>query len=261
MGKLTTIKNRIYSDYLMPSRLSEYDSILKELTEQGYKHITFREYKKLLDTNSLNGRYFINRHDIDTDVATAKEFFRIEKKYNAKASYYFRLSTLDFDFMRELEEYGSEASYHFEEIATFAKQQHIKSKEEIVNRLDEIKGLFKKNFRYIEQKLGYKLETVCSHGDFVNRALGIVNNEITKDKSLREELGILCETYDKDLMESFGIYISDKPYPIFYFPNTIFEYIGKVDRICMLSHPRQWRTNFIVNSIDNFKRFYEGIKW
>ncbi len=261
MGKLTTIKNRIYSDYLMPSRLSEYDEILKMLTEQDYKHITFREYKKLLDTNSLNGRYFINRHDIDTDIATAKEFFRIEKKYDAKASYYFRLSTLDFDFMRELEEYGSEASYHFEEIATFAKQQHIKSKEEIVNRLDEIKELFTKNFRYVEQKLGYKLETVCSHGDFVNRAIGVINNEITKDESLREKLGILCETYDKDLMESFDIYISDKPYPVFYTPKSIFESIGREETICMLTHPRQWRTNIVINTQDNLTRLLEGLKW
>ena len=261
MGRLTTLKNRIYSDYLMPSRLDEYESILKKLNENGYKHITFKEYKKLLETNRLEGKYFINRHDIDTDVATAKEFFKIEKKYNAYASYYFRLSTLDFDFMREIEDSGSEASYHFEEIATFAKEHHIKSKNEILNRLNEIKDNFKQNFKMIEQKLGFKLSTVCSHGDFANRALKIVNNELTKDKSLREELGIICETYDKDIMNSFDIYVSDRPYPIFYTPKSVFEYIGKAEIICMLTHPRQWRTNFTINTLDNFHRLYEGLKW
>ena len=92
MGKLTVIKNRIYSDYLMPSRLEEYENIIKKLNEESYIHITFREYRKLLNNKKLEGKYFINRHDIDTDIATAKEFFKIEKKYNVKASYYFRLS-------------------------------------------------------------------------------------------------------------------------------------------------------------------------
>jgi len=261
MGRLTTIKNRIYSDYFISSRLNEYEEVIKQLSESGYQHITFREYKKLLDTNSLSGKYFINRHDIDTDVKTSKKFFNIEKIYNVKATYYFRLSTLDFEFMKEIEEYGSEASYHFEEIATFAKDNHIKSKEEILSRLDEIKEVFKENFKMVENRGGMKLQTVCSHGDFANRQLEIVNNEITKDFSLREELGITCETYDKDLMDSFDIYVSDKPYPIFYTPKSIFKYIGKKDIICMLTHPRQWNTSFFCNTKENLKRLYEGFIW
>ena len=260
MGKLTTIKNRIYNDYLMPSRLNEYETVLRTLNQEGYKHITFREYKKLLDTDNLDGRYFINRHDIDTDIATAKEFFKIEKKYNAKASYYFRLSTLDFKFMKEIEDYGSEASYHFEEIAQFCKDNHIKSRDEVINRLDDIKKIFIENFKIIKNG-GMQLQTICSHGDFVNRKLQITNNEITKDENLRKELGIICETYDKDLMDSFEIYVSDKQYPIFYSPDSIFNYIGEKDTICMLTHPRQWRTNFIINTIDNLKRIYEGFRW
>ena len=252
---------RIYSDYLLPNRLSEYENILKRLAEYGYKSITLREYKNLIDNNNLKGRYFINRHDIDTDVPTAKEFFKIEKKYNARASYYFRLSTLDFDFMREIENYGSEASYHFEEIATFAKRNHIKSKNEIISRMSEIKDMFKKNFIMIEDKLGKKLKTVCSHGDFVNRALGITNNEITNDAKLRQELGILCEAYDLDLMINCDIYISDRPYPKFYEPDTIFRYIGDNNVIYMLTHPRHWRRNIIENTKDNLKRIWEGLIW
>jgi len=224
MKKLTTIKNRIYSDYLMPSRLGEYETLLKILNENGYQSISIRDYKKLLDSNNLDGKYFINRHDIDIDVATAKEFFRIEKKYDAKASYYFRLSTLDYKFMKEIEKYGSEASYYFEEIATFAKEKHIKSKQEILDRIDEIRGIFKQNFLMIEKEASIKLSTVCSHGDFANRALQIVNNEITKDDNLRRELGIICETYDKELMNSFNMYVADRPYPVFYTPKSVFEY-------------------------------------
>ena len=255
MGKVTVIKNRIYSDFIIPPRLDEYENAIKELVENGYIHLTFREYRKLLDSGTLvNKKYFVNRHDIDTDVSTAKEFFKIEKKYGVKASYYFRLSTLDFDFMKEIAAYGSEASYHFEEIAQYCKDYHIKTKEDMFKYIDEIKEVFTKNFKMIEDNLGYKLETVCSHGDFVNRKIGITNNEITKDKAIREKLGILCETYDKDIMNSFDIYVSDRPYPIFYTPKPIFEYIGEKNVICMLSHPRQWRKNIFINLFDNLKR-------
>jgi len=263
MGRLTVIKNRIYSDYFMPSRLQEYEEIIRTSKEKGYIHLTLREYYKLLKNNLIdkNEKYFVNRHDIDTDISTAKEFFKIEKKYKVNATYYFRLSTLDFKFMKEIEKYGGEASYHFEEIATYAKINHLKTKEEVFEKLDEIKEVFIKNFKQIENKGNIKLHTVCSHGDFANRKLGIFNHEITKDENIRKRLGIDCETYDADIMNSFDIYVSDRPYPKFYAPNSIFEYIGKKNIICMLSHPRHWKVNWTINSFDNIQRIYEGLKW
>ena len=262
MGKLKTLTNRIYSDYIMPSRLDEYEKIIINILNHGYKCITLREYSYKLKNNLLGEKkYFINRHDIDTDVNTAKDLFKIEKKYNIKATYYFRLTTLDFDFMKNLEDYGSEASYHFEEIASFCKKHHINSKEEVIRRLSDIRILFKKNFITIESKLGVKLQTVCAHGDFVNRKLQITNSIITKDIELRKELGIKSEVYDDDLMKSFDIYISDRPYPYFYNPENIFKYIGNKKTICFLSHPRHWKTNLIENSKDNIKRLYEGLIW
>jgi len=262
MGKLKTIKNRIYSDYLMPSKLDKYEKILQKTIEREYQYITLRDYNYKLKNNLLeNSKYFINRHDIDTDVSTAKKFFEIEKKYNIKATYYFRLSTLDFNFMKELEEYGSEASYHFEEIAQYAKDYHIKNRDEIINRLDDIKEIFIKNFKKIENELNIKLKTVCSHGDFVNRKLKIINNEILKDDKLRERLGIECEAYDKDIMESFDIYISDGIFGLDIKVEDILDKLENKKVVCMLSHPRQWRVNIYANSIENLKRFYEGIVW
>jgi hypothetical protein len=259
---LTSIYNRIYHDYLMISRLSEYEKIIKHLTEEGYQHITMKEFCYKLKNSALdNKKYFINRHDIDTDISTAKEFFKIEKKYNAKATYYFRLSTLDIDLMKEISDYGSEVGYHFEEIATFAKKNHIKSKDKLLENLEEIKSLFKINFRNIEKKANLKIETVCSHGDFVNRKLNILNNEITKDKSLREELGIKCEAYDKDLMKGFDIYLSDGGFSLCVKAKDILLMMKKRNIICLLTHPRQWRTNWKVNTLDNIKRMWEEFKW
>jgi hypothetical protein len=252
----------MYNDFLMPSRVEEYERIIQQALKSGYEHITIKDYyKKLIENKLDSSMYFIHRHDIDTDVSTARKFFEIEKKYNIKATYYFRLSTIDIDFMKELNDYGSEVGYHFEEIATYCKKKHIKSKEEVFKELLKIKKVFIKNFKELEAKLGFKIETIASHGDFVNRKLGIINNEIVKDKNVRKEINIICESYDEKLIKSFDIYISDAQYPVFYTPINIFEVIGKYNKICFLTHPRQWRSDIIINLFDNFKRIWEGLMW
>ena len=262
MGRLAKIVYRVYNDYLMPSRLDEYERVIVALKRAGYEHITLRDYNQKLKSKTLgNRRYFINRHDIDTDIKTTRAFFEIEKKHGVKATYYFRLCTFDFNLMEEINRYGSEASYHFEEVAQYCKDNHIKSRQKAFEEMEKIKELFKSNFRAIEEGSGAKIRTLCSHGDFVNRELNIINNEITKDKKLRQELGIECEAYDSDIMDSFDIYVADDIYPIEYKPDSIFSYIGKRRVICMLTHPRPWRSSIMENTIDNFKRLYEGIRW
>jgi len=248
MGKITMVFNRIYNDFLMPSRLNEYERIIQESIKFGYEHIAFKNYyKKMVDNELDNKKYFLHRHDIDTDLRTTKKFFKIEKKYGVQTTYYFRLSTLNFELMKEIHSFGSEASYHFEEIAQYCKDNHIKSSAEAMEDIVKIREIFVKNIQNLESNLGFKIETVASHGDFVNRKLGIVNNEITKDEEFRKKINLLAESYDSNLMKSFDIYISDRQYPLFYTPENIFEAIGKYDVICMLSHPRQWESNILVN--------------
>lgn len=265
MGKITNIVNRIYADFIMPSRLNEYETLIKKSLEKNYIHLSVIEYYEKLLRNLLdpNKKYFVHRHDIDTDIKTARKFFDTEQKYNIKASYYFRLSTLDFKLMKEIDAYGSEASYHFEEIAQFCKDNHIKNTNGVYENLDKIKENFSNNFFFIEKNLGYKIQSVASHGDFINRKLKIINNEITNDMRLRYKLGIILETYDDEFKSSFDIYISDKEHPIYYSPINIFDAIGKEEykKIYMLTHPRQWQTNFKVNFCDNIKRIYEGLTW
>lgn len=262
MGIIKSLYNRIYADYLMPSRLKEYEKIITTSLSEGYTHITLRDYyQSLIEGTLTEKRYFIHRHDIDTDLRTTKKMFEIEKKHNVHTTYYFRMSTITPKLMKEIEAFGSEASYHFEEIASFCKKNNINSKEKALSKLDIIKEEFIKNTQQLEQKLGYKFKTVASHGDFVNRKLSLINNEITKDNSVRDKAKIVAEAYDSILHNSFDAYISDKPYPKYYSPNNIFSEIGKSDVICMLSHPRQWETNFWVNTKDNILRLIEGIRF
>jgi len=211
---------------------------------------------------SLGEKIILHRHDIDSDIRTTRKLFEIEKKYNIKSSYYFRISTLDFDLMREIEAFGSEASYHYEEIATFAKRNHIKNPAEIQKRLPAIRDEFLVNFKRVEERLGKKMTTVASHGDFANRRLKLSNTAILNDQELRERCGIECESYDPALLGSFDVYMADhRPPPQYRYPHSLFDAIGRYNKICFLTHPGNWETNWIENTKNNFFRVYEGLKW
>lgn len=259
---MNTLINRIYSDYLMPPRLGQYENFVCLALNSGYLQTSVRTFFHAAIENRLtNEKIIVHRHDIDTDMCTARKLFNIEKKYSIKSSYYFRMATLDFDLMHEIEEYGSEASYHYEEIATFAKRNKLRTADDVRKRLPEIRNEFENNFQYIEKHLGKKITTVASHGDFANRRLKLASTEILNDQNLRDRCGIECESYDKILMDNFDIYISDRPHPQYYYPISPFDSLGKYNKICFLTHPRQWDTNWIENTKDNLFRLYEGLRW
>jgi hypothetical protein len=246
----------------MPSRLASYEEFVRAAKNSGYTQTSVRGFfNSLHDGNGPVEKIVIHRHDIDTDLRTTRKLFEIEKKHGIKSSYYFRISTLDFNLMREIEEYGSEASYHYEELATFAKKNKIKSPAEIRSRLPQIREEFLGNFRWIEQRFGKKMTTVAGHGDFANRRLKLSNTEILDDNQLRKNCGIECETYDSSLLDNIDIYIADRPHPQYYYPTSPFDAIGRHNKIYFLTHPRQVETNWKENTKDNLTRCYEGLTW
>jgi hypothetical protein len=228
--------------------------------EAGYTQTSVREYFDLVrEGRDLPEKVLVHRHDIDTDLRTTRKLFEIEKKHGIKSSFYFRLSTLDFSLMREIEEYGSEASYHYEELATYAKKNKIKDPAALRSRLPAIRSNFIANFKRVEQRLGKKMRTVASHGDFANRRLKVNNTEILADQQLRDDCGIQCEAYDRALLDQFDIYIADRPAPQYYHPIPPSSALRVHRRICLVTHPRQVETNWKENTKDNLFRFYEGL--
>jgi len=259
---MKTILSRIYSDYAMPSRLPAYEQLICAGKDAGFVQTSVRNFFDAIHAGHPGiSKFIVHRHDIDTDLRTTRKLFEIEKRQGVKSSYYFRLSTLDFRLMREIEEYGSEASYHYEEIASFAKKFKIKDPALIRSRLPEIRSMFQKNFFWLEKQLGIKMRTVASHGDFANRILKLNNNEILADKQLREECGIECEAYDPEFLSHVDIYIADRPPPQYYYPISPFKGIDQYKRICLLTHPRQIETNWKENTKDNISRLLEGATW
>jgi hypothetical protein len=257
------LKERIYADYFAPSRFEEYRSLLEQALEAGFKHYTVYELHSALSQRSpeINDKVFVHRHDVDTDTGGARLFFKAQKQLGIKATYYFRLSTLDVPLMSEIHEYGSEVGYHYEEIATASKRLGLRSKEDVLQHMDEIREEFAKNFLALEKRLGFKIKTVCSHGDFVNRALKALNTIILEDRQLRKRLSIDCEAYDENLMSFFDTYLSDAPPREYYLRGSPFEALNANQRIYLTTHPRNWRHNIVINTLDNAKRVMEEYRW
>ncbi len=67
------------------------------------------------------------RHDVDTDPGTAAAMWDIERELGVESSYFFRLSTLAPALMADIAAGGSEASYHYEEVATVAKRRRLRT--------------------------------------------------------------------------------------------------------------------------------------
>ncbi|XYJ08979.1 hypothetical protein ACSUZJ_16475 [Telluria sp. B2] len=259
---MTTMLSRLYCDYLMPSQLPGYEEVVRSAQEAGYMQTSVRGYFDLVrEGRCLPEKVLVHRHDIDTDLRTTRKLFDIEKKYGIQSSFYFRLSTLDFSLMREIEEYGSEASYHYEELATYAKKNKIRCPIALRSRMSEIRSNFIANFSRVEQQLGRKMRTVASHGDFANRRLKVNNTEILADAQLRQDCGIECEAYDRALLDHIDIYIADRPAPQYFYPTSPADALRAYRRICLVTHPRQVETNWKENTKDNLFRFYEGLVW
>lgn len=258
------IWERIYSDFLMPSRLKDYKAILQEALQRQYNIFSIEQFWNTYQVGkySNDSKHLILRHDIDTDVATAKEMFRIERRLGVTASYYFRLSTLDIPFMNALYDYGSEASYHYEEIATYAKINYITNPQEIYSNLEKIQDLFAKNLGELRNITGLPMNIVASHGDFVNRYLRIPNHELLKDTEFRIKHGIVLEVYDNKIMQLVTSRHSDTTYPKFWNPNSPLEAIRRESKVIyLLTHPRQWRVNVKENFMDDINRIVEGVSY
>lgn len=83
--------------------------------------------------------------------------FNIEKKVYGKAgnsTFCFRDSTLDVSLINDIEVYGYETGYHYEELATFEKNKKYRDASFIREHLPEIRQQFEKDFYRYKKQLG-----------------------------------------------------------------------------------------------------------
>ena len=262
MRALTTIRHRIYSDFLMPPRLGEYRQLLESALEAGYSVVSIERYWRLVTDGALEParRYFVLRHDIDTDPQTAAAMWRIERSLGIESSHFFRLSTLDVGLMRAIAESGGQASYHYEELATVARHRRPRGHDEAILLVPEAQGLFAANLARLRARTGLPMDVVASHGDFLNRRLGIKNTEILADEAFRREMGIIVEPYDPAFLATTSSYHRDALPPAPWMHGDPFAAIERGERVMyVLIHPRPWRKNRRVNALDDLNRLRDEL--
>ncbi|MCR4939000.1 MAG: hypothetical protein K5930_02685 [Treponemataceae bacterium] len=258
---------RIYEDYFKPNRLPSYKNLLETAKIKGYKMVGILDFYNILNSKDFdsNTKILINRHDIDTSPKIARKMFEIEKQvYGSKGSstYYFRKSTIDVNLIKEIEEYGYETGYHYEEIADYEKKHRFRDVELIKQVLPDIQNLFIEDLIDYRLKTASKSLTVASHGDFINTRLQFQNYELLKnDVIIREKGKILVEAYDKSINDFVNERFADQ----ILLDRFSEEVISSINRntkiIMMLTHPRNWVVDIKGNSKENFLRLLQGIKY
>lgn len=248
------MKERIYSDYFMPNRYKEYEAFLKLFLDNGYNFICVKEFEKLKDKTK---KYIILRHDIDSDIKIAQKMFEIEKKLEIKSTYYFRLCTINKELIKQIDEYGSEVGYHYEEIAQYCKDNKNISKEFVINNLDKIKLKMIENVKYFENETNVKIHSIASHGDFINRRIG-VTNKFLYQKDIQDKLGVI-EAYD--IEENIDFRTADNMYPQYWKKNPNVAISERMNRALILVHPRWWDSSPIERFKLDVGRILDGIKY
>lgn len=253
---------RIYADFLMPSRLDEYTRLLESVQSSGYRVLGIEAFWRLTRSPAglSDGRYFVLRHDVDTDPSTAAAMWRIEQRLAITSSYFFRRSTADVDRMREIAAGGGEVGYHYEELSTIAKQRRLRSREAVLGELAAARDLFRANLAALRDASGLPLRVAASHGDFLNRHFDVPNSIILDDREYRSQVGIDLEAYDEELISSLPVRSTDAAPPMPWRYADPVAAVGRVEPVVyVLVHPRHWRVARVVNARDDLQRLVEGL--
>lgn len=253
---------RAWQDIFMGSRLAEYSALLARLKALGYRFCTMAEFVLAADAGEHFGSpVCLLRNDVDSDPRGAARMFAGDRSADVRATYYFRLSTLDPALAARIAAHGSEVGYHFEEIATVAKRLGLRSQDDIAAQMDGIRDEFRKNVATFRRRAGVPVRTVASHGDFANRRLGVPNQQLLT-QTLLEELNLVADAYDPRIHAGLAARYTDCPPPHWWMPDDPLRALEtRPSTVSILVHPRQWTCNPAANLRLTGQRIAEEAAW
>jgi hypothetical protein len=258
---LERLRDRLYHDFLMPSRLDEYRLLIGRAAELGYSFHGVGSFQRAKLAGRLEPKVLVLRCDVDTDVATAADKFEILRRAGARASFFFRLATLDLALMRRMHDCGFEASYHIEEVATVAKELRLKTRAGIEARLPVIEQRFRDNVLRLRAETGLPIVVLAAHSDWLNRRLHISNRRVLTP-AIREELGIEVEAYDAAARKGITSLFADADYPQLWRPGPPLAALERGDPVVyVLTHPRPWGRSIRANLRVDAQRAREELEF
>lgn len=165
--------------------------------------------------------------------------------------------------MRRIEQSGSEASHHYEELAICSKQHSTGQPEGLVPFMSEVQRTLGDNIRMMRQQSGLPMVIVASHGDLANGHLGRANWVFLEPRELRTHLGIEVEAYNEALMRLvISRYYDIGQYPALWNPSNPVEAVQRSEPVIyVLTHPGRWNCNRAERVKQDTLRLMDGIKY
>jgi hypothetical protein len=159
--------------------LVAYRHYLELLVQSGAQFLTFEQF--IESGESSFERYVLLRHDVDRKPTNALAMAKVEAALNVSATYYFRITTIDDEIIKQILELGHEVGFHYESLS------------DADGNFDKAYDLFRQGLAQFEKLTDVK--TISMHGrplkPYDNRDLW----KTDKGQKLLNELGILGEIY------------------------------------------------------------------
>jgi hypothetical protein len=253
-----SVATRVYRDYLQPDRLDELRRLVGRALELGYQPTTLSAFAT---APGAGERVLLLRHDIDSDIRRARRMWEIEWRAGMVGSWFFRRSTWDVPFMRELAAAGCDVGYHYEELSTLVKERGAATGDEARALIAPARDRLRAALDELRAGSGLPLDVLASHGDFANRAVDVSNVELLDDRAFRREIGVRFEAYD--IAKHLDARATDgaggrRPW----WPSDPLEALERGARVVeVLVHPRAWGAAPLVNARLDLDRLVEGARY
>lgn len=224
------------------NRMSAYKAYIRYAQEKGYQVISLEDFYNLSDRRIAGERHFVLRHDVDHPGISTRKMFDVERECGVTSNYYFRFSTIDKPLIADMKQAGFQVGLHFETISDYIKEKGCTDKREI--DIDLMRRRLTEDIKRFEDIVGFKTVSCCSHGDPVNKKLGISNNAIVEGADMTQ-FGLMFEAYDARLYEtSVDCHVMDRTILFNYgfaYRHNPYEAINQAHQnIVFLSHPHNW---------------------